>query len=1043
MLYGIAVLLLTIPVNSVTLRVLHRLSTHENEAKDARTKRTSESIANMKLLKLQGWEQRFADDIRQHRRDELQRHATRGIVRALNNAISNSVPALVLVVTLVAYVKTGRPILASTIFTAISLFNQLRLPLFFFPNLIDSLANGKNAMRRISSYLSSEEIIPYVEKLPPTENGGSIEITSGNFLWSKTKRSKDGEVAGPSYPALYDANLKVQPGEVVAVVGPVGSGKSALVKALLGELVPVPKTVVQQSISRGSDENALSEQSQADIIDKPSVIARSNVAYCSQEAWLPKGTIREAVVFGREYDEKRYLSAIRDAGLDGDIVDASWGANSKAAASSGLLSHDTQVGEGGSSLSGGQRARVALARALYAGEDTKVFLLDDCLAALDATVGSTVFERVTKRLKESGAATIFVTNDPNVPRRCDRVVLMDKVPSSSSCSRIVDIGTYDDLLRRGHSLRSIAAEDIEEDDGYAGNGGKYDTEYSGKLEHVEDIISDIDGKDPMNDRYSSPANSTDCHADPDSIEKCPEFITGTQRTSPGKVNGDEENDDLSTGYPEEKKRRINDAADQSEEEPKVVNAATEPGNQTLLFGQGPPEVKKQLSADDTMEAGAVPRSAYITYFKSVRMPLLIFAMLSAYFFANGAQFYQQYIVAKWTELGRGDSMAAALGAKYLRSLVNAAGVVSVCLWFRSFLTMKAGVRASEFLHSRMLRSVFSAPMSFFDATPSGQLLARFGKEMETVDRALPDSVGTVLFCFLQIFMSAAALGGIVTPVMIAPIVAVAAMYIKTMSKFRPGARDFKRIETKTRSPVYTHFGEALRGTEIIRSIPGSTLHWSSTHRGLIDNNLRTFYAVKNLDRWLSCRLEGLGNVVVFSASIASVILTRLGRLKSGSAGWGLSQAIAITGLMTWAVRCLTDLETNMMSLVRVKELTDLDSEEMDLAKAKSDEGSLKKRVMAKELAGIGEALTPLLPPSSNATLTPINDKGLTGWPWHGGIQFQNVSMRYNEYSDLVLRGVDIHVPAGTTLGVVGRYVTIADAVTNFASVAKIFSSHSA
>ena len=126
--WGIVVLLMTIPVNSITLRWLQRLSKAENEARDARTKRTTESIAHMKLLKLQGWEGQFAKDIAHHRANELQRHTTRGYVRALSSAISNAVPALVLVVTLTAYVRTGLPIRARTIFTAISLFNQLRFP---------------------------------------------------------------------------------------------------------------------------------------------------------------------------------------------------------------------------------------------------------------------------------------------------------------------------------------------------------------------------------------------------------------------------------------------------------------------------------------------------------------------------------------------------------------------------------------------------------------------------------------------------------------------------------------------------------------------------------------------------------------------------------------------------------------------------------------------------------------------------------------------------------------------------------------------------
>ena len=1010
--YGVAVLLVAIPVNSFSLRILNRLSKQENEAKDARTKRTSEAIANMKLLKLQGWEQQFAEQIREHRQDELKRHATKGVVRALSQAFSNSVPALVLVVTLTAYVKTGRPIVASTIFTAISLFNQLRFPLFFYPMLIDSLANGKNAMSRISSYLSSEEVVPYVEALPPTEDGGgSIEVKNGNFLWSTSKPPKDGEVAPPTVPALYDANLQVKPGEVVAVVGPVGSGKSALIKSLLGELVPVPKEVVKQSISSSEDEST-TEHVPNTIIDKPSVTTRGDVAYCSQEAWLPKGTIRDAVVFGREYDEDKYMEAIRDAGLDDDIVDDLNELDSKAAASSGVLSHETEVGEGGSSLSGGQRARVALARALYAGEDTRVFLLDDCLAALDASVGSTVFERLTTRLKKIGAATVLVTNDPNLPRRCDRVVLMEKVPSSSSCSTIADTGTYDQLIERGYSLQSVSAEDVDDCDEQdaAEVDGKMDNEKVSdnlivkKDRNIQVVEVDVG-------EFATALNSTvtDCHADPEcqaALEKCPDFIAENGVTQPK----DEEDEDelLHAEVAMTENRLVETSSDTADG--KRVNPL-----------KAPPKVKKLTSADDVMAAGAVPRTAYTTYLKSVRKPLLIAAMLSAYLMSNGAQFYQQWIVAKWTELGRGNALAAALGTKYLKSLVNAAGVVSVCLWVRSFLTMRVGVRASKFMHDRMVSSVFAAPMSFFDATPSGQILSRFGKELETVDRGVPDSIGTVLFCFLQIFMSAAALAGVVTPAMLVPIMAVGSLYVKTMRKFRPGARDLKRVESKTRAPIYTHFGEALRGTEIIRSIPGSKLFWSNSHRDMTDTNLRAFYSVKALDRWLSCRLEALGNVVVLTAALASVYLTRIGRLQSGSAGWGLTQSLAITGLMTWAVRCLTDLESNMMSFVRVKELTDLDSQDVDLQKA--DAANLQPRI-PKEKADAGQALMPLFQQASksvpNVALAPANDKAIQGWPWRGDIQFRNVSMRYNDVSDLVLRGIDLSVPPGTTVGVVGR-----------------------
>ena len=664
------------------------------------------------------WEHSFEDDIRSHRNVELQRHVSRGIVRAGNQAISNAVPALVLVVTLTAYVRTGRPVVASTIFTAISLFNQLRFPLFFYPMLIDSLANGENALRRVSSYLSSEDITPYVQMLPALEGGGgAIEVRSGNFLWSTSKVGKDGEVETLAAPALCGIDLTVDPGEIVAVVGPVGSGKSALVKGILGELVPVPRTVVDQRLNVPNNQTESSEA--PGILEHPSVVTHGNIGYCSQEAWLPKGTIRDAVVFGREYDEKRYLNALKDAGLDADVVDSMEKSNSIAAASQGVLSHNTEVGEGGSSLSGGQRARVALARALYAGEDTKVFLLDDPLAALDASVGSTVFERLTRQVRKRNAATIFVTNDPSIPRRCDRVILMGKYSpssSSSSCSTIIDIGTYDELLARGHDIREALTShnnDEEPDDGGDLVVDGPSIEIAVKRKQRKDTIRVVGG-------YELPLNDTERYYqcdlyDPETPTSCmeaPDFIA--DRVVPVIHNN----------------REIHAVV-----ENKTVESSSEISQDVPSKGKvfkTHPE-KKLISVDDTMAKGAVPLSTYVSYFKAVNKPFLVAAMILSYLVANGAQFFQQYVVAQWTEVSSADAMAVALGARYLRTLVNAAGFVSIFLWLRSFLTMKMGVRASEFLHNRMLTSVFAAPMSFFDATPSGQLLSRFGKEMEVVD----------------------------------------------------------------------------------------------------------------------------------------------------------------------------------------------------------------------------------------------------------------------------------------------------------------------
>jgi ABC-type multidrug transport system fused ATPase/permease subunit len=977
--YGVGVLSTVIPINAIILRILDRLAQYEDQAKRARTKRTNESIANMKLLKVQSWENEFANDIDIHRREELRRHRNRGIVRAINSAFSNAVPSLVLVVTLTAYAQTGKPILASTIFTAISLFNQLRFPLFFYPNVIDSIASGKNALRRISSYLTSEELTTYVNYKSPTD-GGRIEMNHGNFLWATSQEPLNGEVAPPESPALCNVNLKVEPGEIVAVVGSTGSGKSALVKALLGELAPVPKMLVVNS--SGVTNSSLTEE----LMMRPEVTMHGNIGYCSQEAWLPKGTLRDAVVFGRNFDESRYNQALYDAGLDQDIA-------------SGTLNSDMDVGEKGSNLSGGQRARVALGRALYGGDDTKVFLLDDCLAALDARVGSVVFERLLKRLKKLKAATIFVTNDPSLPRRCDRVILMGPTVSTSpskagsTCCTIVDCGTFDQLISRGHKLQRLAIVD-DEAEVFSPDISRFDPVKDTPQTERMDMIRVVGG-------YKVMTNDTDCscHADP-------EFHNIDLQNNPDLIA-----------------ERVIRELDIETVDAHIMTFDETSSNDTLSAATANSKsirVGGLVSMDDKMTTEAVPLSTYIGYWRAVGSPMLIIGMLASFAIADGARFFQQFTVAKWTEMAGSAAMSPALGTKYLNNLIYAAGVVSVFLWLRSFLIMIVAQRASSFYHRKMLTSVFRAPMSFFDATPSGQILSRFGKELETVDKYLPDAIGSVIFCALQVISSILALSGAITPAMMLPLAYAGSFYLRIMRRFRPAARDMKRTEQRVRSPIVTHFTEALRGTEIIRSIPGAKYTWSWRHRSLADTNLAVFSTVKALDRWLSINLEAIGNSVVFATAMASIILTRAGRLRAGSAGWGLTQSMAITGLMAWAVRNLTQLESNMMSVIRVKELTDIDSEEME--KKGDCDASHTVSVIPEERRTAGSALESHFTSAIDINKAPVTDKALLtdGWPWKGGILFKNVSMRYNEASPLVLKGVTLSVPPGSTLGVVGR-----------------------
>lgn len=905
--YGVSVLLITIPLNAALLSHLTSLSLKETTARQARTQRTTESLRSIQLLKLLSWD--AAPEIKAERDRELSLHERRGVVRATSTAIFNTVPALVLVVTMAAYARTKQPITASIVFTAISLFNQLRFPLFFLPMWMDSYSNAKAATSRMAEFLSQPKLETYREQ--NSSGGQYLEMRNGNFVWPSTQA-----------PALENVNIRFAPGTVTAVVGSVGSGKSALLQALLGELQPDSTAAEKAAVVMGTGTNG-------------------EIAYCSQQAWLPKGSVRDAIVFGRPFDAQLYARVKYCAGLDDEAA----------------LTDGTSVGEGGSSLSGGQRARVALARALYS-KDASVILLDDSLAALDAKVKSTVLERTIAYVRERGAVTILVTNDAYVPQRCDQVVVMGKSPTSRTASIVKDVGGYGELKSRGCKLPENASTNTHHQ---TTKVPTMDSDSSHKSLSSREIRVEAESHIHV---VGSGLNNTEALHNVDLVEK--------------------------SARGQKLHHKHSDVE----------------GSTTSDSGQVPIESETATaSTDDKIAGGAVPIKIYKAYLKSVRSPLLVLSVVASFMLSNGAQFFQQYTVAKWTEAG-----VDAVSRTYLQTLLRAAGVVSVTLWIRSFLTMKLGIRASRFWHNSMLKSVFAAPMSFFDSTPSGQLLSRFGKEIEVVDRGVPDSIGNVLYCFLQIFFSAGALIGVVTPGMLLPLSLVGIMYTKTMSRFRPAARDMKRSETKTRSPIYTHFGETIRGAATIRSVPGARKAWATTHKNLTDTNLRVYRTGKALDRWLSIRLEALGNIVVFATAVSSVFLSKAGRLSSGSAGWGLTQSLAITGLMAWAVRTLTELESNVMSVMRVQELTDVGASE-----------TAEKRI-PRELSKPGEALPSAMGGTKTMALSTQTSDALrsSGWPWKGHVQFSNVSMRYNEGSPLVLNGVSIDIPAGSTLGVVGR-----------------------
>ncbi|WFD31665.1 hypothetical protein MSPP1_002704 [Malassezia sp. CBS 17886] len=208
--------------------------------------------------------------------------------------------------------------------------------------------------------------------------------------------------------AMAPLSLTIARGELCAIIGPVGSGKSSLILGAIGEM-----QLTGGEMTWGS----------------------KHIAYCSQSAWIQNATVRDNILFGQPWDEERYWACIDRAELPADLT---------------LLQNGdlTEIGERGVTLSGGQKQRVSIARALY--YDADIVCLDDPLSAVDAHVGKALFKKVVLQLRAEGRAVILVTHAIQYLPQADKVVAMDD-------GAVEEVGTYDELMRAGGNFAQAMA----------------------------------------------------------------------------------------------------------------------------------------------------------------------------------------------------------------------------------------------------------------------------------------------------------------------------------------------------------------------------------------------------------------------------------------------------------------------------------------------------------------------------------------------------------------------------------------------------------
>lgn len=435
---GFALVALLYPTQNFMVRKLFALRRLSMPFTDARVKAIVEAVASIRLVKTYAWEPALLKRIRGLRSDEMGYLRKRLILRSFNTAISFTVPTLAAVVSFVCYAGTGHSLDSGVIFSALAFFLLLRTPLQMLPVCLSAMADARAAIDRLERFMHADMRGPD----PPIDEAmdDMVSIRDAHFehhdqddddlpssaVSSSDKLAVNDEKKGlasskeaKSSTGLYIDELAVRRGDIVVIVGPVGSGKSSLLRALLGDMCAVKS----EDLRLGAP-----------------------VAYCPQTAWLLSATVRENIIFGKAFDEKRYEDVVRQCCLEADLAT--------------LVDGDqTVVGEKGISLSGGQKQRISLARAVYSGQDRPLRLLDDCFSALDAHVGARVFENVVLEEKKRRRSedlnnsrptttTVLVSHSLALVPHADHVVYLES-------GSIKEQGAYADLIERGGAFAKL------------------------------------------------------------------------------------------------------------------------------------------------------------------------------------------------------------------------------------------------------------------------------------------------------------------------------------------------------------------------------------------------------------------------------------------------------------------------------------------------------------------------------------------------------------------------------------------------------------
>ncbi|KAH2356791.1 hypothetical protein KXW91_005021 [Aspergillus fumigatus] len=827
---GIGVMILMIPLNGVIARMMKKLQIVQMKNKDSRSRLMTEILNNIKSIKLYAWNTAFMNKL-SHIRNDLELNTLRkiGATQSIANFTWQSTPFLVSCSTFTVYVLiSDHPLTTDVVFPALTLFNLLTFPLSILPMVITSIIEASVAVRRLTDYFTAEELqtdaVTFEE--PVTHAGDeSVRIRDAAFTWNRYQGEN----------VIENIDFSARKGELSCIVGRVGAGKSSFLLSMLGDLW---KT-------------------------EGEVVVRGRIAYVAQQPWVMNASVRENIVFGHRWDPQFYELTVEACALVDDFRNLPDG-------------DQTEVGERGISLSGGQKARLTLARAVYARAD--IYLLDDVLSAVDQHVGRHLINKVLGRNGLlSGKTRILATNAIPVLKEADFIALLRN-------KTLIEKGTYEQLMAMKGEVSNLVRATMNESEDEASSSDDHDlaspegSETTTVLENAESEPSDTEAEQQIGSLLPLRSGA-------DTTRRRSSTVT-LRRASTASWHG--------------VRRKLGDEEN----------------------------VLKSKQTQETSQQGKVKWSVYGEYAKNSNIIAVCFYLLTL-LGAQTAQVAGNFWLKKWSDASEvqaqpkvakfiGIYLAWGLGSSILVILQN------LILWI--FCSIE---QASRKLHERMAFSIFRSPMSFFETTPSGRILNRFSSDVYRIDEVLArtfnmlfNNSAKAIFTMIVIATS--------TPAFILMIFPLGYVYLRYQKYYLRTSRELKRLDSVTRSPIYAHFQESLGGISTIRGYRQEN-RFALENEWRMDANLRAYFPSISANRWLAVRLEFIGSVIILASAVLAIISVASGSgLSAGMVGLAMSYALQITQSLNWIVRQTVEVETNIVSVERVLEYANLPSEAPDV-----------------------------------------------------------------------------------------------------------------